>query len=176
MHYPHTTKDNKGNVIHYKDSNGYEYWKDYDSNNNRIHYKDSKGVECWFKYDSNNNVIHYKESNGYEYWHDYDSNNNIIHYKNSKGVEDWYDSDGNRIDDPDKVIEKRDEARAVLLYEQGGIHATAMGWAAKYAEAIEQRDSLAEALRKLWDNHTLHGAAYELIVNTLTAMKGRSDG
>jgi hypothetical protein len=39
-----------------------------------------------------------------------------------------------------------------------------------------QRDTLAEALRKLWDNHTLHGAAYELIENTLAAMKGGSDG
>ena len=84
MHYPHTTKDNKGNVIHYKDSNGYERW---------------------YEYDSNNNLIHCKNSIGYEDWYECDSNNNIIHYKNSKGVEDWYDSDGNRIDDPDKVIE-----------------------------------------------------------------------
>jgi hypothetical protein len=47
------------------------------------------------------------------------------------------------------VAEQRDEARAVLVYEQGGIHATAGGWAAKYAEAIEQRDKLAEALREI---------------------------
>jgi hypothetical protein len=47
------------------------------------------------------------------------------------------------------VAEQRDEARAVLVYEQGGIHATAGGWAAKYAEAIEQRDRLAEALREI---------------------------
>ena len=38
----------------------------------------------------------------------------------------------------------------------------------------EQRDRLAEALRELWDNHTLHGAAYELIENTLAAVKGGS--
>jgi hypothetical protein len=36
----------------------------------------------------------------------------------------------------------------------------------------QQRDRLAEALRELWDNHTLHGAAYELIKNTLAAVKG----
>jgi hypothetical protein len=44
------------------------------------------------------------------------------------------------------VAEQRDEARAVLVYEQGGIHATAGGWAAKYAEAIEQRKKLTYAL------------------------------
>ena len=47
-----------------------------------------------------------------------------------------------------RLERERDEARAVLVYEQGGIHATAGGWAAKYAEAIEQRDRLAEALRE----------------------------
>jgi uncharacterized protein (DUF3084 family) len=45
------------------------------------------------------------------------------------------------------MMMQRDEARADLVYEQGGIHATAGGWAAKYAEAIEQRDRLAEALK-----------------------------
>jgi hypothetical protein len=40
-------------------------------------------------------------------------------------------------------------------------------------EAREQRDRLAEALRELWNNHTLHGAAYELIEQTLEAVAGR---
>lgn len=31
--------DSNGNLIYYKSSNGYEYWKEYDSNNNCIHYK-----------------------------------------------------------------------------------------------------------------------------------------
>jgi hypothetical protein len=34
----------------------------------------------------------------------------------------------------------------------------------------EQRDRLAEALRELWDNHTLHGAAYELIEQALQSL------
>ena len=38
-----------------------------------------------------------------------------------------------------------------------------------------ERDRLAEALRELWKNHTLHGAAYELIEQTLAAVKGGSD-
>jgi hypothetical protein len=40
-------------------------------------------------------------------------------------------------------------------------------------EAKEQRDRLADALRELWNNHTLHGAAYELIEQTLEAVAGR---
>jgi YD repeat-containing protein len=118
MHYPHTTKDNKGNVIyhkdscgnecwyeydsnnnvlHYKESNGYEYWQEYDVNNNPIHYKNSIGYEYWYEYDSNNNLIHQRESNGDEYWNEYDSNNNLIHHKDSNGDEFWYDSDGNEL-------------------------------------------------------------------------------
>ena len=40
------------------------------------------------------------------------------------------------------------------------------------AKVQQQRDRLAEALRELWNNHTLHGAAYELIEETLVAVKG----
>jgi hypothetical protein len=36
----------------------------------------------------------------------------------------------------------------------------------------QQRDRLAEALLELWHNHTLHGAAYELIEKALAAVKG----
>lgn len=51
------------------------------------------------------------------------------------------------------------EARGVLVYEQGGIHATAGGWAAKYAEAVEQRDALAESLRNLANEIGRHESA-----------------
>ena len=44
-----------GNLVHYKNSDGNEYWKEYDSNNNEIHYKNSYGYERWF--DSNGNSI-----------------------------------------------------------------------------------------------------------------------
>ena len=111
--------DSNNNLIHYKDSYGYEYWNGYDSNNNLIHYKtsygyeewkewdsnnlihhkDSSGSEYWNEYNSNNNLIHHKNSDGYEEWKEYDSNNNLIHYKNSSGVEYWkeYDSNNNLI-------------------------------------------------------------------------------
>ena len=48
-------------------NNRCEEWKEYDENNNVIHYKDSDGYEYWKEYDENNNVIHYKDSNGFEY-------------------------------------------------------------------------------------------------------------
>ena len=46
--------DERGNLIHFKDSSGYEYWQEFDKNNNEIHYKDSDGSEYWYKYDENN--------------------------------------------------------------------------------------------------------------------------
>lgn len=84
INYPLITKDSKGNVVHRKDSDGYE---------------------SWYEYDENNNEIHYKNTNGYEVWYEYDENNNIIHTKNSFGSEAWYDSRGNRISNPNLVTE-----------------------------------------------------------------------
>ena len=45
--YPIKGYDNKGNLIHQKDSNGYEYWYDYDNKGNEIHYKNSEGYGYW---------------------------------------------------------------------------------------------------------------------------------
>ena len=53
--YPHITRDSKGNIIHYKDSNGDESWREYDERDNRIHFKSSNGLEVW--YDSEGNEI-----------------------------------------------------------------------------------------------------------------------
>ena len=50
----------KENVIHYKNSDGFEYWIDYDEYGNRNHYKDSKGFEYWIDYDERGNKIYYK--------------------------------------------------------------------------------------------------------------------
>ena len=94
MNYPHTTKDSKGNIIHYKKSDEYEYWQEFDKNNNKIHYKDSKG---------------------YESWREFDTNNNIIHYKNSNGRELWYDSKGNEISNPNQIKEISMDEIAKLL-------------------------------------------------------------
>ena len=32
---------------YYKNSDGYETWKEFDKNNNQIHYKNSDGYESW---------------------------------------------------------------------------------------------------------------------------------
>jgi YD repeat-containing protein len=91
--------DQNNNLIHYKISNGYEEWKSYDERNNIVYYKNSNGIEYWINYDQNNNVVHIKNSNGIEYWKEYDQNSNLIHYKNSKGYEYWinYDVNNNLI-------------------------------------------------------------------------------
>jgi hypothetical protein len=87
--------DKNNNLIHTKNSNGYEYWQKFDKNNNKIHFKDSNGIEYWQEFDNNNNKIHFKNSSGYEYWYEYDKNNNCIHYKSSSRVEEWQEFDKN---------------------------------------------------------------------------------
>ena len=68
--------------------------KEYDKNNNLIHFRDTTGYESWYEYDKNNNVIHCRYSTGYESWYEYDTNNNVIHGRDSYGYEDWYDENG----------------------------------------------------------------------------------
>ena len=82
--YPHTTRDSKGNIIHFKNSNGFEFWREFDERDNKIHYK---------------------SSDGFEYWKEYDESNNEIHYKSSDGIEFWYDSKGNEIPNPNLITE-----------------------------------------------------------------------
>ena len=82
-----TVYDERGNEIHYKGSNGFEYWREYDDKGNMIHHKDHTRWEQWFEYDERGNNIHYKDSYGYEVYSKYDENNNCIHYKNSTGAE-----------------------------------------------------------------------------------------
>ena len=60
--------DDRGNLLYFKNPDGYEVWKKYDYTKNCIHFKDSTGIEWWSEYDLNNNCIHYKSVNGYEWW------------------------------------------------------------------------------------------------------------
>lgn len=76
--YPIIEKDANGNEIHFKDSNGFEYWKTYDDNGNMIHFKNSKGYESWTKYDENRNPIHFKDSDGVERWYEYNADGRLI--------------------------------------------------------------------------------------------------
>jgi hypothetical protein len=79
--------------------------REYDTNGNLIHFKNSAGFEYWCEYDSNGNEIYrkYSGSGGYEYWCEYDSNNNLIHYKNSDGGEEWH-YEGKLTNDPVKIL------------------------------------------------------------------------
>jgi hypothetical protein len=94
----------------------------------------------------------------------------------------------------DRLAEERDELKKQLIDAKSS---TAF-WMGKYNNAMQLRgedplcdsfwktldklsaeralaDRLAEALRELWNNHTLHGAAYELIEKALAAVEGGSD-
>ncbi len=84
--------------MHYKDTDSYEYWSEYDEKGNEIHYRTSEGYEYWSEYDEKGNEIHYRTSEGYEYWSEYDEKGNKIHYRNSKGYEYWseYDENGEK--------------------------------------------------------------------------------
>ena len=78
------TYEKDGNVIthyhdgvkkyeHYKDSNGIEWWREYDASGNKTHHKNSNGIEWWREYDASGNQTHYKDSNGIEWWREYDA-------------------------------------------------------------------------------------------------------
>ena len=78
--------DEKSNIIHCKDSTGFEYWCEYDTNGNCIHSKNSSGTERWFEYDSSGNEIYFKVfrlkyNNSHEYWYEYDAKGNKIYEK-----------------------------------------------------------------------------------------------
>ena len=45
------------NVIHYKESDGTEFWSVYDENGNIIYNKSSEGIEHFYEYDEKGNLI-----------------------------------------------------------------------------------------------------------------------
>ena len=60
MIYGHFVEyDANGKCIHYKDSDGDEYWRDADGH--CIHEREENGTERW--YDANGLIIHKKDSN-----------------------------------------------------------------------------------------------------------------
>jgi YD repeat-containing protein len=60
--------------------------KEYDTNGNIIHSRDSDGYEVWCEYDNNGKCIHFRDSDGYEVWYDYDTNGNVINTRNTSGA------------------------------------------------------------------------------------------
>lgn len=41
--------DDKGNIIHFKNNRGVEWWQDFDDNGNIIHFKNNEGKEIYKK-------------------------------------------------------------------------------------------------------------------------------
>ncbi len=60
---------------HFKDSDGYEQWREYDENGNETHYKDSTGTERWSEYDEEGNETYLRDSYGVEWWSKDNPNN-----------------------------------------------------------------------------------------------------
>ncbi|MBR4789378.1 MAG: hypothetical protein IK024_00625 [Treponema sp.] len=85
--------DDKGNLIHYKDSNGLEEWMEYDDKGNLIHHKFNSGTEVWTQYNDDGNAIYAIDSEGNEYIWEYDENGQLIYWKEGKWYEEWILSD-----------------------------------------------------------------------------------
>jgi len=96
--------DDKGNVVHYKDSTGSEEKtvNTYDKNGNltsrRVVFSDNFWKE--YKFDSNGKEYHYVDSSGFERATMYNSNGDILQEVDSKGNEVNY-----KYDTLNRVIE-----------------------------------------------------------------------
>ena len=83
-------RDERGNEIHAKYDNDYEWWTEYNEDDKQVYFRDIGGTreggkEVWWEYDENGNEIYSKTSWGYEIWHVYDANGNMLHYHDSNG-------------------------------------------------------------------------------------------
>ena len=70
--------DKNGDLIHMKQSSGYEEWNEYDHNRKCIHHKTSSGYELWRKYDEKGKLISLKDSEGFNESREYDKNGKLI--------------------------------------------------------------------------------------------------
>ncbi len=78
----------------------------YDGVKKYEHYKDSAGYETWKEY-KDGKQIHFKNSIGYESWTEY-KDGEEIHYKNSDGDETWSD---NNPENPKNFIIKEEDIK-----------------------------------------------------------------
>ena len=97
--------DDKGNLIHFKNTNGKEDIYEYDERSNKIHYIHySYGdieQEEWWQYDSFNNMTYYKiqyrNGSTNEQWWKYDSRKRLVFYKNDKYCQETYTFDDEKL-------------------------------------------------------------------------------
>ncbi len=101
--------DKKGNLIHFIDFKGYEFWQKYDENNNVIYRKCFDGEEQWYEYDENNNEIYRKNSYGEEFWRIYDKDNLLIAHKKLSNDLKWWHKFDDKTNKPISITEKEYE-------------------------------------------------------------------
>lgn len=109
-----------GNEIHYKSSDDFEYWIEYDSNGHIKSIKHDNGEETYFETDSNGHIIHQTDSSKIETWFTNDEKGNVLFEKNSKGYERRceYDSTGKLLYSYEK--EKKQESFIENEYDSDG--------------------------------------------------------
>jgi len=79
------TYDSFGNILTYKESDGYSFECTRDSKGNELTYKDSNRHTAKWTRDSDGNKLKYENSSGYTCEYTRDSDGNELTYKNSYG-------------------------------------------------------------------------------------------
>lgn len=91
-------QDSNGNYTHFK-SDDYECWREFDERGNLIHYRNTNGKERYYEYDERNNLLTSRFNTGYVANYEYDEKNNIIHFHTNRGIESF-----NNYDEKDNLI------------------------------------------------------------------------
>ena len=83
--YTQIKKYNKNNILIYRKifKSDSSFWEEswFDDNGNEIHGKDSDGFEFWEEYNQDNTPQHYKTNDGCEMWWEYDENGKLKNLK-----------------------------------------------------------------------------------------------
>lgn len=117
-------RNEKGDLVYYKDSNGFEEKITYDENGNVIRRETSDSIVIEKKYDDKNNEIYFRTNDGEDGTtrtiireNTYDDNDRLIHCKNSYGFERSY-----VYDDEGRVIHTSDSNSLIedMMYDKNG--------------------------------------------------------
>ena len=98
--------DAKGNLLHFK-SPEFEEWNSYDRDGNLLSYRNGNGYFFRNEFDADGNCVHWKNSLGDEEWHRFDSDGNEVWMKSSDGLEvkkEWWASrERNEVKDKEDI-------------------------------------------------------------------------
>lgn len=79
-------RNERGQVTHTCDCDGFEEWFEYDADGNKTYRKNSEGEEWWYNKDGK--ITHYKDATSkYEKWYTYDDNGKQTSCKVKDGSE-----------------------------------------------------------------------------------------